>query len=80
MKKAKAPKTIEWASIAAYCAPCLDMVSPRVARAIEGAAPNNPAKLFGRKMSPMIANKLTTIPPMRNLITNSLIDCPLSFN
>jgi hypothetical protein len=42
--------------------------------------PNRPAKLFGRKMSPMIANKLTTIPPIRNLITNSLIECPFSFS
>src|SRR5258708_2604916 len=32
--------------------PCLRAVNPRLARAIEGAAENKPAKLFGFKASP----------------------------
>src|SRR5882757_1725806 len=46
--------------------PCLRAAKPRLARAIEGAAENKPAKLFGFKASPKAANKLTTAPPIRN--------------
>jgi len=34
-----------------------------VANAIAGAAPNSPAKLFGRNASPNAANAETAIPP-----------------
>jgi len=44
-----------------------------VASAIDGAAPNNPAKLFGLKTSPRTAKRLTTKPPTINLTTISLI-------
>ena len=40
-----------------------DKVIRSVARAIDGAAPNRPAKLFGRKLSPSAANADTAIPP-----------------
>src|SRR5258708_5666323 len=46
--------------------PCLRAANPRLARAIEGAAENKPAKLFGFKASPKAANKQTTAPPIRN--------------
>src|SRR5580698_7351196 len=49
------------------------MVSVTVASAIEGAALNNPAKLFGRRTSPSMANTLTTAPPTRKRITRSII-------
>src|SRR5579872_7000538 len=42
------------------------MVSTRVAIATEGAAPKSPAKLFGFRMSPKIANKETAKPPIKN--------------
>src|ERR1700722_16529653 len=42
------------------------MVSPMVARAIEGAAPKSPSKLLGRRTSPRAANRLTTTPPTTN--------------
>ena len=44
-------------------APFCDRVIRRVARAIEGAAPNRPAKLLGRKVSPSAAKAETAIPP-----------------
>jgi hypothetical protein len=37
-----------------------------VASAIEGAAPNRPAKLFGRRASPKAANMETASPPAMN--------------
>jgi len=61
------------ASIEAYSGPFFTMVKPMVARAIEGAAPKSPAKLLGRKRSLIRANRLTIVPPMRNLRTKSLM-------
>src|SRR5580700_6767662 len=55
---------MERASVAAYILPLAAIVSPRVASAMEGAAPNNPAKLFGLSTSPKAANAETTIPPI----------------
>src|SRR5438270_3441002 len=49
------------------------MVIPTVAKAIEGAAPKSPAKLFGRRTSPSSAKALITAPPIRNLRTKSSI-------
>jgi len=65
-KKTNAPATMERASVAAYVFPLAAMVSPRVASAMDGAAPNNPAKLFGFSTSPKAANADTTIPPITN--------------
>src|SRR5882762_2052248 len=48
---------------AAYPAPCRYTAMPSVASATEGAAPNRPAKLLGRRMSPSIANADTTTRP-----------------
>jgi inorganic pyrophosphatase len=61
-----APATIERASRAAYEFPSLSIVSMSVASATEGAAPNKPAKLFGRKTSPTIAKSDTMSPPNKN--------------
>lgn len=49
------------------------MVRPSVARAIEGAAPNSPAKLFGRNISARTAKKLTIVPPIKNRARDSEI-------
>src|SRR4051812_9669960 len=49
---------------------------PSVARATDGAAPNRPAKLFGRKMSPSRANAETTRPPRKKRTRNSLMASP----
>jgi hypothetical protein len=57
---------IERPSIAANGAPFCDEVIRSVARPIEGAAPNRPAKLLGRKVSPSAANAETASPPIRN--------------
>ena len=51
-----------------------------VARAIDGAAPNRPAKLFGRKVSPSAANADTAIPPARNRKPYSSIVAPWGTN
>lgn len=77
-KNAIAPAIIERASAAAYNCPSLATVSPRVASATDGAAPNNPAKLFGLRMSPIIANEETTSPPTKNRITICVIASPIS--
>src|SRR3954447_5810024 len=53
------------------------MVRPRVARATEGAAPKSPAKDFGRKMSPRMAKRLTTVPPMKKRRRRSRISSGL---
>jgi len=51
-----APAIMEWASVEAYDVPSVATVSPKVASATDGAAPNSPAKVFGFNRSPMIAN------------------------
>src|SRR3984893_3439866 len=56
---------MERASSAAYTGPCRKIAKPSVARAIEGAAPNNPAKLLGLNRSPIRANVETRAPPIR---------------
>jgi hypothetical protein len=61
-----APTIIERPSMAANGVPFCDRVMRSVARAIEGAAPNRPAKLLGRKVSLSAANADTAIPPARN--------------
>jgi hypothetical protein len=65
-KNAVAPAIIERASKAAYREPSVAMVKPSVARAIDGAAPNSPAKLFGFSTFPKAANAETKSPPTRN--------------
>src|ERR1700721_1930345 len=54
-------------------APLLGIVNPIVARATEGAAPKSPAKLFGRSTFPISAKRLTTTPPIINLVMSSAI-------
>jgi hypothetical protein len=67
-----APASMERHSVPAYTLPSFEMVSARVARATDGAAPNNPAKLVGLKRPPRVANADTTIPPIRNLMRISV--------
>jgi hypothetical protein len=75
-KKTNAPAIMERASVAAYIFPFAAIVRPRVASAMEGAAPNNPAKLLGFSTSPNAANADTTIPPITNLKTRSFTGPP----
>jgi hypothetical protein len=76
-KNAALPASIERASTAAYIFPFPSMVIPNVANAIEGAAPNNPAKLFGFKTSPRTAKTETTRPPTKKRISNcKMLDLP----
>src|SRR5579862_7696667 len=49
------------------------MAMPSVASAIEGAAPNRPAKLLGRSTSPKTANAETATPPIIKRMTYSII-------
>src|SRR5579871_676152 len=65
MNIASAPAIIERASVAAYDGPSVAIVRARVANAIDGAAPNKPAKLLGFRMSPSAENADTTAPPTR---------------
>jgi hypothetical protein len=46
---------------------------PSVASATDGAAPNRPAKLFGRRMSPTVTNADTTMPPTKKRTTYPVI-------
>jgi hypothetical protein len=59
--------------VAALCLPSAMTESANVASATEGAAPNNPAKLFGLKRSPSSENVETDIPPMKKRIRISFI-------
>jgi hypothetical protein len=61
-----APATMECASMAAYADPSRKIVRPRVASAIEGAAPNRPVKLWGLNKSLRLENKQTSAPPTAN--------------
>ena len=65
-RNAIAPAIMERASTAAYQEPSLAIVKPSVARATDGAAPNNPAKLFGFRIFPKVANTETKSPPTKN--------------
>ena len=65
-RKDAAPTTMDRASRAAYAFPSAKIVSPSVARATDGAAPNKPAKLFGFSTSLRQANSKTIVPPTRN--------------
>jgi hypothetical protein len=51
--------------MAANGAPFWDTVIRSVAMAIDGAAPNRPAKLLGRRVSLSAANANTAIPPAK---------------
>src|ERR1700737_4346496 len=77
-KKATAPAIMERAAVAAYEGPSVATVRPNVASATEGAAPNNPAKLFGLSTSPMIAKPETTAPPTSNRMRIGIISSPIS--
>jgi hypothetical protein len=56
----------------AYGLPSLEIVSASVARATDGAAPNNPAKLVGLKSPPTVAKSDTINPPIRNRASASV--------
>ena len=60
---ANAPAIIDRPSTATKGAPFCATVIKIVAKAIDGAAPNKPAKLFGRNISPSAANADTATPP-----------------
>jgi hypothetical protein len=80
-KNAALPTTMERASTAEYVFPFASIVIPSVASAIEGAAPNNPAKLFGFKTSPRTAKTETTRPPTKKRISNcKMIALPCRFS
>ena len=72
-----APAIIERPSVAVYHLPELTTVSPSVASATDGAAPNNPAKLFGLHISPRTAKDETTMPPIRKRRAISVIVLPI---
>jgi len=59
--------------VAALSLPSTMTDSANVASATEGAAPNNPAKLFGLKRSPSSANVETDIPPIKKRMRISFI-------
>jgi hypothetical protein len=59
--------------VAALSLPSAMTESAKVASATEGAAPNNPAKLFGLKRSPSSANVETDIPPIKKRMRISFI-------
>ena len=46
---------------------------PSEAKATEGAAPNNPAKVFGLSKSEISEKRETTKPPIKNLMTISFM-------
>ena len=62
---------VDW--VAASSLPSAMTESANVASATEGAAPNNPAKLFGLKRSPSSAKVETDIHPMKKRIRISFI-------
>jgi hypothetical protein len=74
MKNAMAANVIERASTAAYAFPSDMLVRASVAKPTDGAAPNNPAKLFGLRTSPTVAKNETITPPMRNRMRNCSIE------
>src|ERR1035441_10548810 len=60
--------------------PSVATVNPRVASAIDGAAPNRPAKLFGRTASPTNAKADTSVPPIRKRrMSSSILLCSQDF-
>ena len=75
-KKTNAPAIMERASVAACIFPFAAMVRPSVASAMDGAAPNNPAKLFGFSTSPKAANAETATPPITNRKIRSFTGLP----
>jgi len=62
---------MERASTAAISFECFSAVSTNEASATDGAAPNNPANVFGLKRSEITEKRETTKPPIMNLITRS---------
>src|ERR1700726_312629 len=73
---ANAPIIIDRPSTATKGPPFCDRGMTIVASAIEGAAPNKPAKLFGRNVSLNAANAGTAMPPAINRKRYSNIDIP----
>src|SRR5438105_12062928 len=69
---ASEPIIMERPSIAAYVGPRFQKAMVRVASATDGAAPNKPAKLLGRKRSPRTAKIETANPPMKKRMTYSV--------
>jgi hypothetical protein len=51
---------------------------PESSKSNTGCCSEQTGKALGCMISPMIANRLTTTPPIRNLIRRSLIDRPVS--
>ena len=66
-----APANIDRASTLAYPAPSLWTVRVNVASATDGAAPNNPANVFGLNTFPTTAKAETIIPPIKKRIITS---------
>jgi len=73
---ATAPAIIERHSTLAYNLPSFATPRAKVAKATDGAAPNNPAKLVGLNTPPIIAKVETTAPPIRNRIIVSKLESP----
>jgi len=67
---------MERPSRAAYAGPSFQKAIASVASAIDGAALNNPAKLFGRKTSASRAKVETANPPMKKRMTYSVTPRP----
>jgi hypothetical protein len=63
---ANAPMIIDRPSTATKGPPFRDKAIAIVHSAIDGAAPNKPANLFGRKASPNAAKRKTATPPAIN--------------
>jgi len=70
------PIIMERPSRAAYAGPSFQKAIASVASAIDGAALNNPAKLFGRKTSASRAKVETANPPMKKRMTYSVTPRP----
>jgi len=64
---------MERPSRAAYAGPSFQKAIASVASATDGAAPNNPAKLLGRKTSASRAKVETANPPMKKRMTYSSV-------
>src|SRR6266566_1254489 len=66
-------RTGSWQIASLYRAsPNEPRIIDRPSSATEGAAPNSPAKLFGRRISPSTAKAETTIPPARKRMRYSI--------
>src|SRR6201981_2226305 len=70
------PIIMERPSTAAYAGPSFQKAIASAASATDGAAPNNPAKLLGRKTSASRAKVETANPPMKKRMTYSVTPRP----